>query len=55
MTAVLLDNQESPRDQDPDDSVASAHLQTISEPADSMNDTQRFQKDQDSVNWRTSL
>ena len=43
-TSVLLENQELPRDQDPGDGVASADLQTISESADGMNDTERYQE-----------
>ena len=42
MTAVLHETQELPRDQDPDDSVPSDDLQTILDPADGMNDTERF-------------
>ena len=41
MATDLPENQRLPQDQDPDDSVASADRQTISDPADGMNDNEK--------------
>ena len=41
----FLENQELPRDQNPDDSIASANKRSVSDPADGINDTGKVSGD----------
>ena len=44
MTTVLLENQEWTQDKHPDDSVASADVHSVSDPADGVHDMEMFQE-----------